>query len=181
MSSEFEINNGTVVFEIDIFLSSDSGRPKHTDIENQGGFLMIPIERGLRAYEPGPGAGFGMLRYMGAGSTGRRVISEQQVGPVLGPFPVDEARDNAYALQSVVRALSAAVLDLIEAAPDPQAAWQSLGDRFETRDVPNVVAWATNDDAAALDGIEMPDWRDALLWRPVTCHVCVTTGMSDGS
>ena len=79
MSDSTEFANGVVVFEIDMFLASDSGRPKHTDVEGQGVFLLDVLREALEKLEPGPGLGFGSIRYMGEGRVDREALQEREI------------------------------------------------------------------------------------------------------
>jgi hypothetical protein len=89
MESDFDASTGSVFFEVELLLSSDSGRPKHTDPTEQGGWLMIPIREALTSI-PMEGAAFGRIRYWGSNCTpiGAPLI-EQEVGSHQQP-QVDE-------------------------------------------------------------------------------------------
>lgn len=84
----YDSSVGIVTFEVEMMLSSDSGRSKHTDIEGQGYYLMIPIKNALTAL-PLSGLAFGNLRYMGAQRSGLAPLEESSVGSYRGS-PEDE-------------------------------------------------------------------------------------------
>lgn len=44
----WEMTSGVCVYEVDVMLSADTGREKHTDLKEQGAWLLIPIDRALR-------------------------------------------------------------------------------------------------------------------------------------
>ena len=59
-----EFATGSVFFEVELMLSSDSGRPKHIDPVEQGGWLVLPFEQALTS-TPLEGVAFGRVRYWG--------------------------------------------------------------------------------------------------------------------
>jgi hypothetical protein len=161
----YEMAIGTVAFEVEIMLASDSGREKHTDVEEQGAWLLSPIERGLRSFEPGSGAGFGRLRYMGEGQVGRPVVAEKVVGPAIGPFPQDEDRVKVAGLQGVIAALNRTLVGVLDALDDPDAVLRSLkASDHRVADALSIAMWSEG--RGSLDEVDFPGWRDALEWHP---------------
>jgi len=69
---------GTVRFEIDLELWSESGRPKHTDLTEQGGFLAEFIVNALKKFDVGNDVAVHRLRYFGA--KGSDVASDLEIG-----------------------------------------------------------------------------------------------------
>jgi hypothetical protein len=57
--------SGTVSFELDIELWSNSGREKHTDLSEQGAWIANAIVQALRNYGAGPDFAIHDLRYLG--------------------------------------------------------------------------------------------------------------------
>lgn len=166
MSDQFDdFIMGTVVFEIDVFLSPQSGRDKHADLDDQGAFLMPALERGLRQWEMGEGAAFGSIRYLGAGKVDRPTLAEQPIGPVLGPFPGDEDRLHVSSLRGAIGALGRALMRLIEDSENPEATWNRLVESHE-RNAAVIANWTVSEDNAILDDVDFDPWRDALRWHP---------------
>ena len=158
-NSDFDAAVGTIAFELDLLLSAESGRAKHTDVEEQGSYLLPIVERGLQAFELGPGAAFGSLRYMGAGEVGRPALQERQVGPYLAPFPEDLVRHRIWCLQGIVRRFAEVLDDVLGASPDAGGSIEQVRNPRLT-EVLAVVDWAR--ERAPLEGVDDPEWRDAL-------------------
>jgi hypothetical protein len=57
--------SGTIRIEVDLELWNNSGREKHTDITEQGGWLANAIAQCLRAFPAGPDFAIRDLRYFG--------------------------------------------------------------------------------------------------------------------
>jgi hypothetical protein len=163
--SNYEMAMGTVAFEVEIMLASDSGREKHTDVEEQGAWLLSPIERGLRSFEPGSGVGFGRLRYMGEGRVGRSVVTEMDVGPTVGPFPQDEDRVKVAGLQGVISALSRTLMGVLDVLDDPDAVLRPLmASDHRVADALSIAVWSEG--RGSLDEVAFQGWREALEWHP---------------
>ncbi len=60
-----EESHGSVFFEVEIFLKSDSGRPKHLDHNEQGGWIVDQVADLLRSLPHGGDIELGQLRYWG--------------------------------------------------------------------------------------------------------------------
>jgi hypothetical protein len=150
---------GSVVYEIEIMLSSDSGRAKHTDVRDQGAWLIYPLARGLQSMVDLEGAAFGAIHYLGEGPVpGRKVITSRPVGPPIGPFTEDEMSVTAATLHGVIRRLSEMLAVLLPEASDEQVA------QFDSRHEPmmDVIAWAL--DQKSLDEFEDQQLAQALRW-----------------
>ena len=161
----YEMAMGTVAFEVEIMLASDSGCEKHTDVEEQGAWLLLPVERGLRSFEPDSGVGFGRLRYMGEGQVGRSVVTEMDVGPAVGPFPQDEDRVKVAGLQGVVAALSRTLVGVLDVLDDPDAILRPLtASDHRVADALSIAAWSEG--RGSLDEVDFEGWREALEWHP---------------
>ena len=88
MESEFDAATGSVFFEVEVMLSSDSGRDKHTDVVDQGGWLIIPIKQALTSQRL-EGVAFGRIRYWG---TDCKPVGEPKMEEDVGSYhePLDE-------------------------------------------------------------------------------------------
>jgi hypothetical protein len=79
-----DFGTGFVVYEIEIMLSSDSGRSKHTDVEEQGAWLASPIKQAPTSVEL-VGAAFAHILYWDqhalTGTPGR----EEEIGGYIRP------------------------------------------------------------------------------------------------
>ncbi len=76
-----EHSQGTVVFEVDLELWSDSGRLKHIDIQEQGAWLTEVIGNALRKIEPGDDVKIHRVRYLGEQPASENsFINEVEIG-----------------------------------------------------------------------------------------------------
>lgn len=72
---------GTIRFEIDLELWSNSGRDKHVDLTEQGGWVANYVAEQLRKFGAGDDMAIHRLRYYGAvDRISDGVISEQEIG-----------------------------------------------------------------------------------------------------
>jgi hypothetical protein len=92
---------GSVVYEIEIMLSSDSGRSKHTDVEEQGAWLALAIKQALTSIELN-GAAFGRLRYWGQRNLTGTPVSEEEIGGYVRPYHEQLAADRLGLLRDYV-------------------------------------------------------------------------------
>src|SRR6266704_815775 len=110
METPFEFSSGTVTYEIDVMLSANTGRAKHTDVRGAGAFMMLAIDRALRSY-PREGINFGGIRYMGDQPSGlSEIVDQMPVGDHTAQYPEDTVRDHIWGLRFAVRNM-AEVLD----------------------------------------------------------------------
>ena len=58
----YDFTTGVLRFELDVMLSADTDRPKHTDVLEQGMFLSNWLASALRGLGGLDGAAFGNLR-----------------------------------------------------------------------------------------------------------------------
>jgi len=162
---DYEMAMGTVAFEVEIMLASDSAREKHTDVQEQGAWLLLPIARGLRSFEAGSGVGLGRLRYMGEGQVRRPVVAEMDVGPTVGPFPQDEDRAKVAGLHGVIAALSRTLVGVFDTLDDPDAVLSPLMELdHRVADALSIALWSEG--RSSLDELDFQGWRDALEWHP---------------
>ncbi|MGH9025956.1 MAG: hypothetical protein ACRDWD_07555, partial [Acidimicrobiia bacterium] len=161
---EYDFSSGTVVFEIDMMLSSASGRAKHTDIVEQGAWLLEPVRRGLQALprDDGSGVAFGNIRYMGEGPSGLDALSELDAGPQIGPYPEDAVRVKIAELRGIVMRLGETLEAVLDHVDDPEALLGKLATedaRIDSglRVVLQVAEWANG--SRPLDAIEREEWR----------------------
>ena len=110
---------GSVIFEVEILLASDSGRPKHTDLTEQGAWLLPAVVRGLQSLTPGGGVEFGDVRYVGEGPSEQSVISRLAVGEPIGPFPEDQVALSYVTLVSIIRELALMIGRATQHLDDP--------------------------------------------------------------
>lgn len=75
----FDAATGRVWIAVDLALDSSSGREKHTDPVDQGGWLFHAACRGMRQLEQGAdGAAILAIQYFGTDPNGPVVLSEDR-------------------------------------------------------------------------------------------------------
>lgn len=80
--SEYEFATGSIYIEIPLMLSSDSGRTKHIDLNEQGAHLTVAIGRYLKNIDF-QGAALTEIRYWGA------QIPGSEIKPIIFDFDAD--------------------------------------------------------------------------------------------
>lgn len=164
--TDYEFVTGRVGFELEMFLSSDSGRQKHVDLTEQGAWLIEPIARGLRALPEADGAALGRLFYLGEvpGTAPDRFTID--VGPPDEPFEADIARRKIMGLTSLAIRLAQLTNAALSATEDPQAVVEQFsappdGRDFITRDLVRLLN-AVGHGEALEDAEWSGVWTDAF-------------------
>lgn len=156
--TEYDFSVATVVYEIDLMLSSQSGRDKHVDPDEQGAWLTYALLRGLRADIP-DGVGLDRIRFVGSGSTDRDAIVEEEIGSEIGPYDEDVIRNQVWTLQGIVRRLSELISQLDQ--EKPEAVDAALEEQFTWRqEIIETVEWALGNRDP--EDISNDDWGEAL-------------------
>ncbi len=141
---------GWIGFQLGLMLSSESGRAKHTDVVEQGAWLLAVFEEALRYVEPGDGLAFTEIRYLGEQEPDTAPISHMEVHPYAGR----RGDQKVEVLRKLVRELGRAFVALAESAaiafnasPDViEVADWAVGGRPLTALSDSDLRWALDED-----------------------------------
>lgn len=156
--SEWEINQGTVTYEVDLSLAANSGREKHVDLGEQGAWLALAFDKGLRSVET-PGLMVTEIRTLVDGE----VVSTHPVKGGVEPF----AEDKYFHLLDLVRELSYLAAELLQKAPHDEGDHVQF-DHPDATELLEIIRhtfehWQHVPDSAPLDeNLVRGEWRRAL-------------------
>jgi hypothetical protein len=74
--TDFDASTARIWIAVDIALDATSGRAKHTDPVNQGGFIFYSVADHLSSLEVGEGGAILDIRYYGTDPRGPVVLSK---------------------------------------------------------------------------------------------------------
>jgi hypothetical protein len=126
---EWEFNTGTVTYEVDMALAADSGREKHTNIREQGGWLLNGFIKALESVEM-PGLMVSEVRQIHEGE----VVNRRKPKAEVVPFDTDL---NGH-LFEIVRDMSMLIAEILSGQMDEDGT-VSVPDYPEARELMEIV------------------------------------------